>query len=210
VLLATLQDELDAAAAIRLDVLGGNPLRRAIDDDVDVAEQIIQRCGHLEPDAAHCVGMFRCCSKQAKSVSDHHVRTPVRDDVRHASQDYVRLLRHSRGDALTDHAVPLIPTRILFDSATVDLAYSPFVVASQPLIVASRRQHALAERLMHQTSPAKPAGASFRRSGAEPDRSATVVVQVVTSAGWPARDDAVMAAPLYGSVCARTCPRHAE
>ena len=47
--LAALQNECQTAAAIRLDVLRGDALWRAVHDDIGLAEQFIQCSSHVQP-----------------------------------------------------------------------------------------------------------------------------------------------------------------
>ena len=108
VLLAALDDELEAAAAIAVDVLRGDALGRAVHHDVSLAEQVVQ-CPRDAPVRQRAFALmcspvapnrrkpFRItmCARQSVTTSD----TPA--------SRHVLLKRHRGGHALADHAIAI-------------------------------------------------------------------------------------------------------
>ena len=102
---ATLDDELQAAAAIDVDVLCGDTLWRAVHDHVSLTEQVVQGPRDFQSDSTHPVRVFARCAEQTKSMPGRHARPPVHHDVRHPGQRHL-LLAHDRvGHAFADHSV---------------------------------------------------------------------------------------------------------
>jgi hypothetical protein len=80
-------------------------LRRTVHDHVGLTEQLVKGPGGLEPGFAHRVGGFSRGAVQPKAIPEHHVRAPVRHDIRHAFERHVGLLDNGCGHALPDHSI---------------------------------------------------------------------------------------------------------
>jgi hypothetical protein len=107
VLLAALHDELDASPTIRLGVPGTELLRRTIDDNVDLAKQLIQRSSHPQASLLHGSDMLLGRAKQTQAFVRDNAHAPVDSNVRYADEAHVALQSNRICNAFADHPVPV-------------------------------------------------------------------------------------------------------
>ena len=104
-LLATLDDELDAPLSIDVDVHRRDPLRRAVDHQITRFKQIIDVPGDIETGVPHRLCMVTGGCEKAVTLLRRHAWPPVGADIRNPGQLHIVLHGNGVGDTLSDHAV---------------------------------------------------------------------------------------------------------
>ncbi len=121
VLLAPLHDEPDATLPIPRDVPGGHLLGRAIHDDVDLIQEVVQVPHGLETGRSHGRCVLRGGPIQGVPLPPGHADPPVGRHIRDPRQHHVLLGGHGVGDPLADDAVAVHAHAYLSRSVHVNL-----------------------------------------------------------------------------------------
>ena len=107
VLLATLEDRLASGGDVTVPVQAGDLLRRAVDDDVALGDQVVERPGRRHAGLAHrCDGVVGRAVERDPEL-DRGLNPVIGDDVGDADEDHVVLQPDGVGDALADDAVAI-------------------------------------------------------------------------------------------------------
>ena len=98
VILATLDDELDAPLSIDVDVHRRDPFRRAVHHQVARLKQIIEVPGDIESGVPHRLCMVTGGCEKAVTLLRRHAWPPVGADIRNPGQFHIVLQRNGVGD----------------------------------------------------------------------------------------------------------------
>src|SRR3972149_1993414 len=104
-LLATLHDKLDTEFAITFGVLRSDSLWRAVDNDVRVTQQRIQRTGDVEPSLAHRIDATLQRREEPESLPRRDPEPPIGRDISDADQFHVILARDRVSYTFTDDPI---------------------------------------------------------------------------------------------------------